>query len=93
MPFIHNMNKHGRKYFSISTDTSQSGSERVSVEVQREKFRFYQPGIKSIERIKSLLDSSLFRAKVEIEIDRRARNLIGYNFNKRFYDFIHIEIV
>ncbi len=91
MPFIHNMNKHERKYFCIMTDTTQSGSERVSVEIQRDKFRFYQPGIKSLQRIQSLLDSNQFRVKVTIEIDRRARNI--KRVNPKFYDFIMIEIV
>lgn len=90
MPFIHNMNKNGRKYFSISTRNTDQHNDRFVVEVQREKFRFYQPGIKSIRRIQSLLDSSLFRARVKIEASRLARES---QYDRKFYDYIDIEIV
>ncbi len=89
MPFIHNRNKHGRQSFSLGVQTDESAGDRFNVFVYRAGIhREYLPGRLSTYRIQALLDSSLFRPRIRIELDRYKRE----NHTCRYYDYIDIEI-
>ncbi len=89
MPFIHNRNKHGRTYFSISIEQSKRADKFMATIGRKPNSHcHYYPGEKSINRIQQLLDSSLFKAEVIIEVDWQARDK-----SKSICDYINIKIV